>query len=445
MSWWKIWEKARLVKRAEELDISTAAGLPMWLLFEKQEPFTFLFNDQIFEDLVPDAANLSEEVRAFVRFFAVGYQLIVYLKLVERKFGSEVARLMQEHQQIIGDRAPTLQIAPLLRSASQAVEQVEESAIADSMPFEYCLALTALLLSPSSPHFVPPERRDAAETLTPSDGSLRSFASLLRKSKANALRVFEPLVALLELAPQEIKNLRNSGAKPTRLFDQSKPYWSDAPGCFERQLQRQFQNPLFPQELRDVAQDQIDEAKARDNSEHMALLVIMRSVIEVTRECPHPLGFSEFNSIREQVGDLLERTSDLGASADGERSQLIAVFEALATDLMRSVTELWTNADEALPVVTEALEVSRLRFRTLAPPMGQFLRSDTPIVPEVLIPSLLTEDEEFISRYSLILDVDTRQSVHNAAREILTRAIAEGYPRERAEAKLRALSGSAHA
>ena len=73
---------------------------------------------------------------------------------------------------------------------------------------------------------------------------------------------------------------------------------------------------------------------------------------------------------------------------------------------------------------------------------GQVQR-DTPTSPDVLIPSVLTEDEESISRYVALLEGNDRQRFCDLAREYLIRAINEGVQHELVDAKLRALSYSA--
>src|ERR1019366_5271989 len=138
MSLWSFWRKSR---PANMLDVATAGGIPLMLLCDRKEPFIFLFNDEAFDAWAPDAARLSQEMRIFLRDIAAGYQFLVFLKLIDHKFGGEIAKLLREHLLIKADRISEVQLRPLLVSVEDVVGRVDESAPSKELPFEYFVSL----------------------------------------------------------------------------------------------------------------------------------------------------------------------------------------------------------------------------------------------------------------------------------------------------------------
>jgi hypothetical protein len=86
----------------------------------------------------------------------------------------------------------------------------------------------------------------------------------------------------------------------------------------------------------------------------------------------------------------------------------------------------------------QATQSSRRILQMFSGPIAQFIRTDFPT--DDIIPSVLTEDDETISRFPAVPgNNETMETFRAAAAEILQRAVSEGYDALVAETKLKAL------
>lgn len=173
--------------------------------------------------------------------------------------------------------------------------------------------------------------------------------------------------------------------------------WSPTPGCFERHLQRRYNNPLFPPNRRIVTQSEVEEARARDTMEAESLRGEVKEVLKLFldlnpgQKIEMTLGLDTAR----RLDGLIERAARLGGDSSKEEADLITLRKALAADMKRGAEE--ANA----PGLREALGELDLFLQILVKGwsnrfLAQMGRKDSPILPEDVVPSLLSEDKETI-------------------------------------------------
>jgi hypothetical protein len=156
VSWFRSWINR---KSPMEVDAATAGGLPLYLFFEKKDPFAYVFNEEIFAAWTGER-TIPDHSKPILGAVAISSQLLIFLRLLEEKFGHEITRLLREHLMIVADRAPELQISELLRALEEAIQRathMEDSPGGE--PIWRRIALAALVTIPVSPYFLSQEKR----------------------------------------------------------------------------------------------------------------------------------------------------------------------------------------------------------------------------------------------------------------------------------------------
>ena len=119
MSWWGSWMNRQSRK---ELDAFAAASLPLYLFFNQKDPFSYVFSDDVLAAWSGDRA-IPDDSKPILRAVAASWQLLVFLGLLEAKFGPEITRILREHLLIAADRVPELQLSTLLRTIEEIAQR----------------------------------------------------------------------------------------------------------------------------------------------------------------------------------------------------------------------------------------------------------------------------------------------------------------------------------
>lgn len=238
----------------------------------------------------------------------------------------------------------------------------------------------------------------------------------------------------MEFRPETVVGLRKPEEIPVE--------WSEAPGCFERHLQRRYRNPLFPLERRRIAIADVITARARDEVDLKELELRIKSLFEKASTLPDQASFHEGLILRAEVEKLLFRCAEVGAVAAQAKAVLQRVYDSLAEGMREaSPPEGRQELDNAFAHSACLQKMQSNEF------IAQLTRSDTPISAAEVIPSLLSESVEMIRTYVGFLNKSgrglDRASVEEATR-ILGQATKEGYEIAEAQQKLQALHGDAH-
>jgi hypothetical protein len=202
--------------------------------------------------------------------------------------------------------------------------------------------------------------------------------------------------------------------------------WSARPGCFERHLQRRHRNPLFPPERRRVSAAELEEARRRDASELESLRRQVSELLDRIARLSADAAPEELRPVQRGIQTLFRRSTEVGGKAIGLAWELRNLHQTLA--------DLWPQAaDRAVAAAApESLEPDH-SF------LSQALRADSPIRPDELVPSLLSEDVGTIRSVARGLDAGTREMYRLAARALVESVRAGGDAIAGLDEKLRAL------
>jgi len=213
--------------------------------------------------------------------------------------------------------------------------------------------------------------------------------------------------------------------------------WSDNPGCFERHLKRRYMNPLFPVERRRVTASQVAEAKIRDTEDAARVREEFSKIGSDVLSMPDlHLTPDQVESLRRRIDDLIEMACGVGGTALD-----IAVKALEAREIMmKSYAEAVKDDPRAREALQKAEDFYRnTRFRFINPFLAQRERKDTPILPEEILPSLMTEDPDTIRGCLAMISNEMAIMMRVKAEELVRSVLEQGITLPSIEEKLKAL------
>lgn len=244
---------------------------------------------------------------------------------------------------------------------------------------------------------------------------LACFTMSIEKAEAEAEPEPEPELELDPEILQTFKRLNEAhlATKPSDLE------WSENPGCFEGHLKRKYDNPLFPEPDREVTQEQIVEARERDQEDAANLQKECLELVSDVEKLPELATAGDVGPIRERIDDLLDRAAGIGGDADVISDLLIT----LRKSLVDSMREGMKDNEEALKALEDAEDYHHSRVEIVHNPyVAQVGRIPT----EDIIPAMLSESPETIRIAMSLIGDDKKPLVVKEACNLLERALAEG-------------------
>lgn len=200
-------------------------------------------------------------------------------------------------------------------------------------------------------------------------------------------------------------------------------YFSESPGAFERQLQRQYCNPLFPAAVRDVSQDELQAARRRDQEEQRDFQAALRATLREALDMPPQVESDVLLKLKERLDQLYDQCAGLPGDHDREKQSLTRMIGVI----MKAV---WAGAGDD-PRAHSELEQEE-HARTLHHELLQqslvatLLRPDSPIAEDALIPTLLSETEDTVRTVLQLFDATQLQTLCRQARDLLKQLASTG-------------------
>ena len=439
--WWQFWKKEQPSNVIEPL---LAAAIPLDRLFSREKPFN---------DWKPPDSQVLPEHEDFIKAMVYGYQLFIYLQLIEVKFGPEIARIIREYQIIALNRLPEgeagEQTSLLLQIITDAWKTANDKPIKIpdrpdlQMPIELAIALYLLVFTKDSPYYIPPERRtkDSIQDHIPPKVDLHglewTLAECLLHGKNAAVEVFGPMVQFIELKPEAVSGLRRPAPSRNADGQHVELVWSQNPGCYERHLQRKYKNPLFPPASRVVTQEEINVARTRDLSDAEALHEDLHHLVKEETAGIKVADSSTFDKIRNKIDNLIQHAAEIGGDGGDEIGKSLASLRsALMTDWRKGLQDIGNT--QALNALDEA---ERFVEENVKPFRNRFVAQMSRLKPEDVVPTLLSEDPETISFVLKQLEdgSDAQKELRAAAIRFVAENLQANPPIPQLKAKGRAL------
>ena len=204
-----------------------------------------------------------------------------------------------------------------------------------------------------------------------------------------------------------------------------KPQFSTYPGARERQLIRCADNALFPPERRHVIQVEVNEAQRKDASDAVTFQGEFRALVQRAVE----LSPQEESDVVLKLKEDLDRAYEQCCGLPGDNNETKAALKKLLDIVMRAV---WRGAahDPAAQTNLREEEVARAtHFQLLEHKLvTDLIRPDSPIGPDELAATLLSESEAAVAAALEIFDEDQLALLCRTAEELLLSLPASTVP-----------------
>jgi hypothetical protein len=209
--------------------------------------------------------------------------------------------------------------------------------------------------------------------------------------------------------------------------------FSTHPGCWERHLQRQYDNPLFAHKEESVTQEAIQIAQQKDREDSMAFQKAFYGLVQEIFNLESRVEATIILNIKDKIDALYEQCAGLGGNFNAEKKNLRELSQLTMQSLMNGNTD-----DADIMGRFEKENIAReLHFSLLEYPLiAHLLRPHSPIAKEDIVPTLLTEEESAIQAAMSLFSTEQQQILCQEARNLLSCLKREGYTLSSAWARL---------
>lgn len=192
--------------------------------------------------------------------------------------------------------------------------------------------------------------------------------------------------------------------------------FSALPGSCERQLKRQWNNPLFSDAEQTVIQMDINKAQREDQREVDSFQKAFKQLLDDVSKLEAQSESETILLLKEQADKLYEQASGLAGDFGMEKQAL----QKLILSMMRAIRKgAGTDARAHYELDQEDLarqtHFEMLNFQLIT----DLLRPDSPISQTALVPTLLSERLDAVQAAAQLFDADALKQICQQADECL--------------------------
>ena len=217
--------------------------------------------------------------------------------------------------------------------------------------------------------------------------------------------------------------------------------WSTEPCAYEAHLIRRHNNPYFAEPRRFVSAEELDEAKRIDNRD---LIAAEERFEELLRESKAICVSKHTKSgdaikLRARLEELVRFSMGIG----GRAKWLASKLDKLRDSIIIVLRNAFSNDKKNLEYIEQADLSYEDNMRKFALPVfAQLLREDSPIPPDEMLPTILSEDPLSISLFMESLPENSKPEARVELLRMMKVASDNGYIDPQFEDKISAIKGN---
>ncbi|MBC8519711.1 MAG: hypothetical protein H8D24_04800 [Gammaproteobacteria bacterium] len=201
------------------------------------------------------------------------------------------------------------------------------------------------------------------------------------------------------------------------------PNFSKAPGAWEQQLQRRWNNPLFSKESQQVVQHQVVGARELDKSEQKQFLHQFKKVVEKVSKLPERADTELLLELLPELDKCYTDCMVLGAPLPKERQALSRLITLFEQTLMRHAG----TDNTFLEQLKQEQSARKIHHHALQNPIiAAMMRDESPISNHELPATILSAEPSMVEDVLAFLDQKQIRSLLEHATEIILSAEKDG-------------------
>lgn len=192
--------------------------------------------------------------------------------------------------------------------------------------------------------------------------------------------------------------------------------FSSQPGPRERHLQRKANNLLFPEPVRNVSQQDIDDARQQDDMELITFMNQFQSLVQEAIDLKPETDSEIVLALKER----LDKSYAQCCALPGDQSQIKQAVKKLINAVMVAVRSGAETDPKALQELEEEQQAREIHFSLHEQPLvADLMLDDSPIMQDELIACLLSDSTEGLSAALNLFEEDALSAIYKQARSFL--------------------------
>ncbi len=197
------------------------------------------------------------------------------------------------------------------------------------------------------------------------------------------------------------------------------PNFSKNPGCWEQQLIRKYNNPLFPENQRNVVHQQVVEAREQDKAEQQAFHKQFEGVVKQVSELPEKAEAEQLLELIPKLTTCYNDCMTLCIDLPKEKQALTRLITLFEETLLKSAGEESAFGEQvARDKAERKIHQEVLENRIIA----SMMRENSPISVDELPATLLSAEPDQISTLLPFLDPAQLGALQQQTRKIIENA-----------------------
>lgn len=187
-------------------------------------------------------------------------------------------------------------------------------------------------------------------------------------------------------------------------------------GAHERQLQRKYHNPLFPNAEQYLLAEEVEQARRKDQQDLQAFFTAFEDSLQQAAKLSGSVDAEVVLELKQELERLYVHSASLGGDLGQHRDALRKLIQVCMTTITKGASDDLV----ALQKLEQEAQAREVFFNLLNTSLvADLIRGDEIVTAHELIPTLLSESEDSLLQVLELFDEQQVEQIIDAAREFI--------------------------